>query len=1080
MRKPDRPPSLPLAALFAAGLLSGVLQAAAANAPLSDEEFFQKLDLERSALENVRSAVQGGDLALARAGLAAYYRTRSGVYHYVDGQDPARHVTDPGGRLRGARSLVERTGAWDAQYWDGNFFDWQAAPVNRKERMYFFEGLGEAAAVEEGDEVAGALVNLIRSFVHTYHSPASRGSGMWATMNAGIRMRTGWPVAFLCLLQSPAFTDDDIILFLKSVWDQSDYLRRHPSQTSNWLTFEMAGLYTSGAVFPEFRDAVEWRRFASETAVEDIGRGWLPDGMTIELSPEYGRFFSNFFVIHDLAQHVGRLDEFNLAAFPPQTEPLYESYLKIMAPNRLAPATNDNTPANVVAILNEGLQRFPYREDFRWVVTEGREGNPPDFTSKILPYAGFAAMRSGWERDASMLYFGFGPVGYRHAHQDGLNVMLWAYGRQVLFDPGLSNYDYDQPMVNYAVDTFSHNTVLVDGRPQRRPWYNNPHPNRMPYQPLTDFRWRTTPEQDVAAGLYDQAYGMQGVSNAYPYSPGSNFRQGWVHPSTHHRRIFFLKPDVFVVADTLVSKDGQSHHYDLRWHLDTANRSLGADGHTITTEDANQPNLQVVPLLPEELQVQATSGQMSPEILGWNAGNPLNPRPATTVQHLKSGDGTVQFLTLLLPLRPGQAPLLESLAPIDDSTIEVHLTDGRRLLVHAPPDPRADLSVIPVAEKAGPLEDDFESYEPGTQPTRPTDRNPYLWAFSFGGGSQNREVSVVETHAADGSPTQAMRLHQGKPLADSRDGLSFSRRFAPPESDEVELCFRFRLNANLYSSSPQELGGTYYQLRLGDTSGQTAVRLQVTLDGADGLRDRVTPDNPKPGFTVQQGPDRNTDRRNIVPSIRPGDWYEIRIRASLATQSFSISIRNLNTDEPGHSGAAEDLPFLESVSNLSEISGGRSWTWSILDAHVDDVSVQPVPPRIGMEAWIHRHFTLEERLDPGIAGLQAAPAGDGVANLLKYALGLSPWQPAGARLPRALIESVDGEDYLSLVVVRPPSIADVTFDVVASDDLAVSPAPAMLVRVVEQDDGASAFTYRDTMPVRTSDRRFLRLRVETR
>ncbi len=653
--------------------------------PLSDREFFGKLDLDRPGLEPVRAAVDSGDPEQARSALAEYYRHRSGVFHPFDPENPIPESLSRGRFERAARPLVERTGDFAPEYWrDDGFYDFEASGIRFKERMYYLEGFGRAAAAEEGERTAEALVTLIRSFIDQYHSPEGRGQGMWFSMNTGIRMRTGWPVAFLALLDSPRFTDDDLILFLKSVWDQTDHLRHHHSETSNWLTFEMAGLYTSGVVYPEFKDAPEWRRVATETAVADLERGWLPDGMTIELSPAYGRYFSNYFVIYDLAEHVGRLGEFNIRDLHAKTESIFEVYLKIMAPDRLAPATNNNRPAPVIEILDSGLERFPDREDIRWAVSDGEHGTPPDDTSLVLPYAGFAAMRSGWERGAHMLYFDFGPVGYRHAHQDGLNIMLWAYGRQVLFDPGLVGYEYDDPFVNYAVDTFSHNTVLVDNRPQRRAWYDNPHPRRMPYRELEDFRWETTLAHDFAAGVYDEAYGMPGVSNAYPYSDGSNFGEGWEYPTVHYRRVYYHKPDVFLVADTLVAKDNDAHDYDLRWHLDSTKLVAGQDGLGQATADDGKPNLEVVPLLTDNLEVTATSAQEDPEILGWRVARSDSPQPATTVQHRRNGPGTVQFLTLLLPLEPGKSTRLAASQQTGSASAAFELDDGRRFIVDIP------------------------------------------------------------------------------------------------------------------------------------------------------------------------------------------------------------------------------------------------------------------------------------------------------------------------------------------------------------------------------------------------------------
>ncbi len=807
------------------------------NAPMSDAELLARMDLDQPGLEAVRAAVASEDLETAKAELAAHFRSRSGVFHYVDAQNPTAGISNPGGKIRGAMPLVNRTGEWGQHLWTGNLFNWGAANLSNQWRMYFLESLGEAAALEaaNGSEeypIGTSVVYLIRSFIHLYPNGGDGEGGVWSTMNVGIRLRTGWPVAFLSLLSSPAFTDEDIVLFLKSVWDQSDYLRRNLSDTSNWLTFELAGLYTSGVVYPEFKDAESWRRIASETVLGDLDRGWLPDGMTIELSPGYGQFFSNYFVIYELARHAGRLEEFGMDAFPARTEPLFEAYLKIMAPNRLAPATNDNTPADVVSILREGLEWFPHREDFRWVVTQGGAGTPPAYTSMVLPYAGFAVMRESWATDANLLYFDFGPVGYRHAHQDGLSLQLWAYGRPVLFDPGLSNYDHSLPMVNYVMDTFSHNTVLIDNRPQRRLWYNNPHPNRMPYEEVPGYRWRTTERYDLAAGKYEEAYGLSGPSDAYPYSAGSNFRQGWVYPARHYRRVFYLKPDLFFVADTLVPIDGLPHEYEARWHLDTVNWRTEGEGERVVTEDPGQPNLEMVSLFPEGLDAAVVSGQLSPEILGWNAGNPLNPKPAATVRHRKSGSSTVRFLTLLAPLRPGVPSLVRHHERLRTPVVAVELVDGRRLVVEAPSDPAHDL----------------------------------------------------------------------------------------------------------------------------------AVHL-------------------------------------------PGD------------------------------------------------SGG------------------------GFDVWRALHFSLEERNDLTVSGGEAAPAGDGIPNLLKYAVGLVPYASAGAGLPKLGVYERDGDAYLSLSIVLAAGVEDVTCSAEVFGALGASAEPAIRARETRYPDGTKELVFRDDVSMHGQERRFMRLRL---
>jgi hypothetical protein len=672
-------------------------------AALTDAEFFAELDLDRPGLEQVRGAVDAGDLDTAKAALGAYYRGRSGVFSSIDLRHPAASVADPAEVLGSSRDLVHRTGPWDAALWSGDTFDWETASMRFKERMYYFTDFGAAAAVEEDDAVGRQLVHLIRSFAARYpEAPASRAGGMWATLATGIRMRSGWPDAFLYLLNSsPAFTDEDIVTFLKSVWEQTDYLYRFPSETSNWLTFELAGLYTSGTVYPEFRDAKAWRRQACATINADLARGWLPDGMSIEKSASYGAFFSNYFHIYRTAQQAGQLDEFAyegvaLRDFPAKTEHLHEAYLKIMSPDRATPELNDGGTGKVVRILTRGLEFFPERDDWRWIVSDGNDGTPPAFSSVALPYAGYLVLRSGWERDANYLLFDAGGVGYRHAHQDKLHIVLWAYGRRLLFDSSQGTAQGTDPAFeNYFRDTYSHSTGLLDDRPQRRKWYNDPHPRRIPYQPVPDFFHEISADGTAwASGVFDGHYGLAGSrnNNSYPYSKGSNFNEGRGRPATHHRQIVQAAPDLFVVQDWFVPADKQSHTYEVRWQIDS--ETVGVDEHRAASGDEGQPNLVVWALdTADGLRTEAVRARLTDtEIMGWkNDGG--TPQPATTLRHRKEGGNSCRFVTVLHPLRAGASPAgLEATAQPDGS-FDLRTADGRRFAIHPSDDSDSRLTV---------------------------------------------------------------------------------------------------------------------------------------------------------------------------------------------------------------------------------------------------------------------------------------------------------------------------------------------------------------------------------------------------
>jgi pectate lyase len=87
--------------------------------------------------------------------------------------------------------------------------------------------------------------------------------------------------------------------------------------------------------------------------------------------------------------------------------------------------------------------------------------------------------------------------------------------------------------------------------------------------------------------------------------------------------------------------------------------------------------------------------------------------------------------------------------------------------------------------------------------------------------------------------------------------------------------------------------------------------------------------------------------------------------------------------------------------------------------------------RVGFELWQMEQFTAAQLADPSISGAAASPANDNVPNLLKYALGLSPFLPAARPLTPLRLE--DGNGILSYR--RPATATDVAYRVEVSDDL---------------------------------------------
>ena len=662
----------------------------------SDERLFtEELNLGFPGLEAVREAVETRDWEAATAALGEYFRNRT--IPVWEGSKRGLELTPRGRRhaidwARGVVSKEKLKGFWTGPY-SIDYFKKNLDHSDRHfTRMYWWSGIANGYLATGEPEVARVWVGLFREFLRQAPPPEDGRSGyFWEAMKAGIRLRTGWARAFAAFLPSEAFTDRDIVNFVKSVIEQAGFIQRTHWPRGNKIAFAMVGLYAAGATFPELERAPEWRAYALEKSVENLETGYLPDDMHVELSPGYHFAFKNYLTIVDIARVTDRGDNALLGELVAGCEDLFALYPKLVAPDGTLPKYQDTGTVRIRERMERALDFFPDNPLFQWFATGGQSGTPPDYRSIALPYAGYVAMRTGWESDATYVGFDAGPIGDGHAHQDKLNLVLWAYGRPLLIDPGHGRYGSGD-FSDWARDTFSHNTGLVDKRPQRRKWGKSG--GFMPWDgPLADFSFETSAEWDRAAGVYDGAYGLPGPSDSYPYGEDSNFREGWGRPAAHHRRVFFLHPDVVLVADDLVSKDGEPHDYERRWTLDsTETAGPSAGDPTVASADPGQPNLAVTPLEREGLETDAVSAQEEPEILGWDFSSP-EPEPATTVRHRKPGGGTVRFRTLLLPARPGETLRLENCEWLDPQTARLTLSDGRILEASVPANPSEPLLV---------------------------------------------------------------------------------------------------------------------------------------------------------------------------------------------------------------------------------------------------------------------------------------------------------------------------------------------------------------------------------------------------
>jgi hypothetical protein len=214
----------------------------------------------------------------------------------------------------------------------------------------------------------------------------------WRTIDSGIRMSNSWPDAFFSFLLSPSFTDDDVAAFSYFALMHGRYLRSFPT-AGNWVTMEMCGLFTTGCIFPEMKEAANWRAFAAKRMRDEETTQFLPDGAQYELSPGYhNTALDNLKGIVRVAKLTGRLNELP-SGYIAGMERAFDYDLFLMTPNRSLPKFNDSGwDVGVRSTLRDALQFFPDRTDYRWIWTQGKEGAPPSVTSHTIEDAQTSAV----------------------------------------------------------------------------------------------------------------------------------------------------------------------------------------------------------------------------------------------------------------------------------------------------------------------------------------------------------------------------------------------------------------------------------------------------------------------------------------------------------------------------------------------------------------------------------------------------------------------------------------------------------------------------------------------------------------
>ena len=456
-------------------------------------------------------------------------------------------------------------------------------PWELNKHQYFFT-LGKAAWLRGDNAGAMEIVRQIGDWIDD--NPFLSGINWISALEAGSRA-VSWMVAY------PFYVDsiDDRFRrrLLDSLAQHCLFVERHLSHgpfANTHLAGEAAVLVVGG-LFLDCSRSSQWLHQGLAILDQEIERQVTTDGVHAERSVAYHRFFLDQYYL------VGALLAANGRTFSGETlariEVMTDFLMHALFPDGTSPSFGDNDdarglwcrsdgPADYRGLLALGAVLFN-RGDFKsaartlpeevfWLLGEeaiaaftALSPRQPEHGSIAYPDGGYYVMRGGWEPGDSVLVFDCGPVGFGpggHGHADALSYQLHTAGYTFLTDSGTYSYNLDYEWRDVFRGSRAHNVVVVDRQDQSVPG------DRMSWTTLAQARtraWLTSPWLDLVDGEHD---GYRRLTD----------------PVEHRRVVVFVKPDLWVIWDSLAARERHGlellHHVKPDCHIDLEPAAAGA------------------------------------------------------------------------------------------------------------------------------------------------------------------------------------------------------------------------------------------------------------------------------------------------------------------------------------------------------------------------------------------------------------------------------------------------------------------------------------------------------------------------
>ena len=424
-----------------------------------------------------------------------------------------------------------------------------------------------------------------------------------------------------------------------------------------------------------------------------------------------------------------------------------------------------------------------------------------------------------------------------------------------------------------------------------------------------------------------------------------------------------------------------------------------------------------------------------------------------------TGSGTGLFLL-------GNAPS-SGAAPVITSPLQVPVVGGRPLTY------QIEASNIPTSYWVSDLPEGVHFDEStGVITATPTEAGTYtstIWAMNAAGyGSATLTVTVSPNPDPQITSPATATATVGQPFSYQITATNSPTSFAAHgfvTFDALPDGLTFNATTGLIQGSPVLAGQMRFFVKAFNATGWDARIVNVTVAGNPAITPPVVQSD-SIAVTIDQPLSYQIQATGAVRY----DWTTVGawptgLRFDRATGLFSGTLTTAGTYQ----------------ITIQGINGGGV-TSALLQ-----LTVNPATGGSGsIASWRQQHFGSDQ--NSGNAADLAAPDGDGIPNLVKYALLMTPGQNGSARLPQAAMTGTSGSRRLTLTFQRDPSRSDVTIVVEAQSGLGGTWSEiarstngagftgSAAVSETSAAGGAKSVTVQDVQV--DASRRFMRVRVE--